>query len=74
MQLTKDSAQLRQAMFVAADFALGRGVGSLGKPAAWLNGLLIMADEGLSWQQLLPYNLQVEQQRLQVRLASNLLS
>ena len=54
-------------MFGSAHFALSRGVAELGRPAAWLNGLLLKGEEGLPWQQLLPYNLQAEQQRLQVR-------
>ena len=53
-------------MFGSAHFALSRGVAGLGGPAAWLNGLILKAEEGLAWQQLIPYNLQVEQQRLQV--------
>ena len=69
MQLTEDSTELREAMFGSADFALSRGVAGLGGPAAWLNGLLLKTEEGLAWQQLIPYNLQVEQQRLQVRPA-----
>ena len=56
-------------MFGSAHFALSRGVTGLDGPAAWLNGLLLKAEEGLAWQQLIPYNLQVEQQRLQVRPA-----
>ena len=69
MQLTEDSIELREAMFGSAHFALSRGIAGLGGPAAWLNGLLLKAEEGLAWQQLIPYNLQVEQQRLQVRPA-----
>jgi len=69
MQLSEDSTQLREQMFAAAQFAMGRGVSGLGTAAAWLNGLLISAEEGLMWQQLIQYNLQVEQQRLQVRAA-----
>ena len=69
LQLSEDSTQLREQMFAAAQFAQGRGVSGLGTSAAWLNGLLINAEEGLMWQQLIQYNLQVEQQRLQVRAA-----
>ena len=53
-------------MFAAAQFAQSRGVAGLGQAAAWLNGVLIAPDAGISWQQQLQYNLQVEQQRLQV--------
>lgn len=53
-------------MFAAAQFARSRGVAGLGQAAAWLNGLLITPDAGISWQQQLQFNLQLEQQRIQV--------
>lgn len=66
MQLVGDSARLQERMFAAAQFALGRGVAGLGRAAAWLNGLLITAEDALPWVQLLQYNFGIEQQRLQV--------
>ena len=57
-------------MFAAAQFARSRGVAGLGQAAAWLNGLLVSPDAGITWQQQLQFNLQLEQQRLQVRPGS----
>jgi hypothetical protein len=74
MQLVGDSARLQERIFAAAQFALGRGVAGLGPAAAWLNGLLITAEEALPWVQLLQYNLGLEQQRLQVCLVPAIIS
>ena len=66
MQLSGDSAQQKEGMFAAAQFARSRGVAGLGQAAAWLNGLLIVPDAGITWQQQLQFNMQLEQQRIQV--------
>lgn len=66
LQLSGESAPLREGMFAAVQFARSRGVAGLGQAAAWLNGLLIAPDAGITWQQQLQFNLQLEQQRLQV--------
>ena len=46
-------------MFAAAQFARSRGVAGLGQAAAWLNGLLVSPDAGITWQQQLQFNLQL---------------
>ena len=57
-------------MFAAAQFARSRGVARLGRAAAWLNGVLIVPEEGIPWQRQLQFYLQLEQQRIQVWPAS----
>jgi hypothetical protein len=46
-------------------FAVSKGVAEMGT-AVWVNGLLVTSSEGVPWEQMVPYQLQVEQQRLQV--------
>ena len=56
-----------QAVAAQAAWALGKGVaGGPGGAAVWLNGLLLASDGGLGWHQMVPFALQMEQQRLQV--------
>ena len=53
-------------MVAQTAWAMGKGVAGTGGAAMWLNGLLMASDNGLGWHQMVPFALQMEQQRLQV--------
>lgn len=65
MQMVKGARELNEELVKGVAFAISKGVAGLGT-AVWVNGLLITSTEGVPWEQMIPYQLQVEQQRLQV--------
>ena len=65
-QVIDGSKEALQAVVAQAAWAMGKGVAGAGGAAVWLNGLLLASDGGLGWAQMVPFALQMEQQRLQV--------
>ena len=66
-QVIDGSGEALQAVVAQAAWAMGKGVAGGAGAAMWLNGLLMASDGGLGWHQMVPFALQMEQQRLQVR-------
>ncbi|BDA49281.1 UDP-glucose:glycoprotein glucosyltransferase 1 [Coccomyxa sp. Obi] len=63
-EMVKGARELNEELVKGVAFAMSKGVAGLGT-AVWVNGLLITSSEGVPWEQMIPYQLQVEQQRLQ---------
>lgn len=56
-----------KALVAGVAWAAGKGVAASGPAALWVNGLLMASEKGVGWNQMVPFALQMEQQRLQVR-------
>jgi hypothetical protein len=65
-QLVEGGAELMRELVGSCAWAASKGVAGVGGAAVWVNGLLLASDNGVGWNQMLPYALQMEQQRLQV--------
>lgn len=65
-QLIEEAGELMGELVKGVASAANKGVTELGA-AVWVNGLLVTSSEGVPWEQMVPYQLQIEQQRIQAR-------
>jgi hypothetical protein len=63
-QVVEGRKELLESLVKGASFVVSKGVADAGA-ALWINGMLVAGDE-VSWQHMLPFQLHMEQQRIQV--------